>query len=47
MTVAVAKRRAQLGVSNPLINLGLVRAHIIAGFVFLIIAMLMGIFYSR
>jgi cytochrome c oxidase cbb3-type subunit 1 len=40
MTVAV-KRQIQ-----PLINLKLVQAHIIAGMVFVIVGMLMGIFYS-
>ncbi len=39
MTVAIQEQK-------PLINLGLVRSHIIAGFAFLIIAMLLGIFYA-
>ena len=44
MTVAVQQQKP--AINQPLINLGLVRAHIIAGFAFLIIAMLMGILYS-
>ena len=46
MTVAVRKRRAKPMGIQPLINLGLVKGHLIVGFVFLIVAMLMGIFYS-
>jgi len=39
MTVAVQQQK-------PIINLGLVKAHLVAGVVFLIVAMLMGIFYA-
>ncbi|MCB0099929.1 MAG: cbb3-type cytochrome c oxidase subunit I, partial [Caldilineaceae bacterium] len=31
---------------KPLINLGLVRAHIAAGFLFIVVAMLMGVLYA-
>lgn len=39
MAVAIREQK-------PLINLGLVRAHLAAGFLFVVIAMLMGVFYS-
>ena len=39
MTVAVQPQQ-------PIINLGLVRAHLIVGFVFLIVAMTMGLLYA-
>lgn len=44
MTVAVQSQRPVI--SHPLINLGLVKGHIIVGFVFLVVAMLMGVFYA-
>ncbi len=49
MTVAIqtqSKPKASVWQAQPLVNLGLVRAHIIAGFAFVIIGMLMGFFYS-
>jgi len=49
MTVAVQQQPAispRTSISQPIVNLGLIRAHTIMGFVFLIIAMLMGIFYA-
>ena len=39
MTVAVQQQK-------PLINIGLVKWHLAVGFVFLIVAMLMGVFYA-
>ncbi len=39
MAVAIREQK-------PLINLGLVRAHLAVGFIFVVVAMLMGVFYS-